>query len=150
MNEGRVCRIKKQLSRSSSMPSDGSMIALFLWNLGLRMPLSRRGGTEAREGLSRADRPLQVPQEYLPRYLALNAQIRYFPALAIKEQERRWAEQLLLGHPGPLGRGVVGHIQLDAHQVIQPGEIGRASCRERVEMSGVAGAVKKNTEEQER
>lgn len=58
------------------MPSDGSMIALFLWNLGLSMPLSRRGGTEAREGLSRADRPLQVPQEYLPRYLALNAQIR--------------------------------------------------------------------------
>src|SRR5690606_38336959 len=120
MNEGRVCRIKKQLSRSSSMPSDGSMIALFVWNLGLSMPLSRRGGTEVREGLSRADRPLQVPQEYLPRYLALYAQIRYFPAPAIKEQEHRWADQLLLAHPGSMGRGVVGPIQLDAHQVIQP------------------------------
>src|SRR5690606_3010785 len=82
-------------------------------------PPGRDGGEGA--GLSRADRPLQVLQEYLPRYLALNAQIRYFPAPAIKEEKRRWAEQLLLGHPGPLGRGVVGHIQLDAHQVIQPG-----------------------------
>lgn len=60
MNEGRVCRIRNPLSRSSRMSSDDCMIAGFLWNLGLAgwcgvvcvslLPIPRRRGEYLRVG----------------------------------------------------------------------------------------------------
>ena len=159
MNEGRVCRIRNPLSRSSRMSSDDRMIAGFLWNFGFAggvvcaslLPIPRRRreylpvgsllpslATEASlhrqqtgtvefcaaagkpEGwcagalLPRAQSALQVLDKDFPRDLALNSQLCQLFSCPIKKQKRRWPEQLLLGHPGALGWGVGGDIQLYA------------------------------------
>lgn len=60
-----------------------------------------------------------MTDEGLARHLALDTQIGLLLTSGVIEEKSRWAEQLLLGQPGPLLGRIVGDIELDADEAIQ-------------------------------